>query len=242
MGILIKGMRMKKSLIIIPVVALALLIAFYALGAAVLGKVAKAGVQAFVPQMTGTPLVMDNISVSPISGAGSVEGFILGNPDGYKSDYSIAFGRAHLDIAPFSILGDRILIEKVHITAPKFNYERKLLSSNINEILKNVQAAAGRVEGEQPAEDPAKESTLKIEIKELIIEEGQVSLSMAGATVPLPLPRIVLRDIGTAEGGIPPDQMAFEVISVVLRQVLEAAAKSPGGAVQGIKNIFGGGE
>jgi hypothetical protein len=64
---------------------------------------------------------------------------------------------------------------------------------------------------------------------------------MAGSTVPLPLPKIVLRDIGTDEGGIAPDEMAFEIMSVVLNQVIQAAAKSPGSTIEGIKNIFGGG-
>lgn len=234
---------MKKSLIALVVVLPALLIAFYFFGGAVLGKVAKAGVEAFVPQMTQTTVVMDGLDVSPLTGSGTVRGFVLGNPEGYQSDYSIAFDRAHLDVAPFSILGDRILIEKVHVYAPKFNYETKLLKSNIKDILKNVQAAAGRAPdgAADPAPEPAAESALKIEIRELIIEEGQVSLSLAGATVPLPLPKIVLRDIGTDEGGIPPDEMAFEVMSVVLNQVLAAAAKSPGGTVDGIKKLFGGG-
>ena len=233
---------MKKPLIAVVVLVPALFIAFYLLGGMVLGKIAEAGVEAFVPQVTKTTVTMDSLQVSPLTGSGTVENFVLGNPEGYKSDYSISFGRAHLDVAPFSIIGDRILIEKVHVYAPKFNYEKKLLSSNINDILKNINAAAGRAPDAEPEPEPTEPSSLKVEIRELIIDEGQVSLTVAGATVPLPIPKIVLRDIGTDEGGIPPDQMAFEVMSVVLSQVIEAAAKSPGGAIEGIKGLFGGGD
>jgi hypothetical protein len=228
--------------IVIPVCALLV----YLVGGAILSKVASAGVEAFLPQMTGTPVRMDSLQVSPLTGSGTVSGFVLGNPEGYKSDYSIAFDEAHLDVAPFSILGDRILIERVRVRAPRFNYERKLLGSNIKEILDNIQAASGRVpdDAEIPpdAPVPVEKTPIRIEIRELIIEEGQVSLSAAGATVPLPLPRIVLRDLGTAKGGIPPGEMAFEVMTVVLRQVLEAVAKAPGSTLEGIRNIFGGKE
>jgi hypothetical protein len=235
---------MKKPLIALVIVIPVLLVAFYLFGGILLGKVAKAGVEAFMPQMTQTTVSMDSLDVSPLTGSGTVHGFVLGNPEGYKSDYSIAFERAHLDVAPFSILGDRILIEKVHVYAPKFNYENKLISSNIKDILKNIRAASGREpeSGEKTETEPQTASTLKVEIRELIIDEGQVEVSIAGATVPLPVPKIVLRDLGTAKGGVAPDEMAFEVMSVVMMQVLEAAAKSPGGAMEGIKNLFGGGK
>lgn len=238
---------MKKSLAGIVVILAVALVAVYFIGGMVISQVAVAGVQAFVPQVTKTEVSMGGLSISPLTGSGEIHDFILGNPEGYKSDHSIAFTRAHMDVAPFSVLGDRILIEKIHVYQPRFNFERKLLTSNIKEILNNIRAASGRTveEGENlppEVEDPG----IRIEIRELVIEEAQVSMSMAGATVPVPVPKMVLRDIGTSDGGIPPDEMAFEVMSVVLRQVVEAAAKAPGGAVQGtvdgIRNLFGGGE
>lgn len=237
----------KKSLSGIVVVLVIALVAVYFIGGMVISKVAVAGVEAFVPQVTKTDVSMGGLGVSPLTGSGEVNDFVLGNPEGFQSDHSIAFGRAHIDVAPFSVLGDRILIEKIHVYQPRFNYERKLLTSNINQILNNIKAASGRtVEEGENLPDEVKETSIRIEIKELIIEEAQVSMSMAGATVPVPVPKIVLRDLGTKDGGIPPDEMAFEVMSVVLRQVVEAAAKSPGGAVKGaadtIKNIFGGGD
>ena len=234
---------MKKSLIGILVILVLALIGLYLFGGMLISKVAVAGVSAFVPQVTKTPVAMGNLHVSPLTGSGTVNAFVLGNPEGYKSDFSISFGSAHIDVAPFSVLGDRILIEKIHVYQPKFNYERKVLTSNIKQILKNVQAASGRpVEGEEVPIKEAPETPVRIEIKELIIEEGQVSFSMAGTSVPAPLPKIVLRDLGTSSGGIPPDEMTFEVLSVVLRQVIEAAAKSPGSAIDGVKNLFGGGD
>ena len=238
---------MKKPLISVLVVAVLALIGLYVFGGMLISKVAVAGVQAFVPQITKTPVAMESLKVSPLTGSGTINGFQLGNPEGFKSDYSISFEGAHMDVAPFSILGDRILIQKIHITGPRFNYERKLLTSNIKEILKNVQAASGRpVEDAETKVEEAPPTSIRIEIKELIIEEGQVAMTVAGATVPVPLPKIVLRDIGTDEGGIPPDEMAFEVMSVVLNQVIASVAKAPGGAVSGavdgIKGLFGGGK
>lgn len=238
---------MKKRYLTLGGIVVLVVVALYLIGGMVISKVAVVGVEAFVPQVTKTSVNLDSLKVSPITGSGTLKGFVLGNPEGFNSDHSISFEMAHMNVAPFSILGDRILIEKIHVSGPKFNYERKLLTSNIKEILKNVQAAAGRPledeEGTEVTTEPIEEATeidIKIEIKELIIDEGQVSMSVAGATVPIPLPRIVLRDIGTDEGGIAPDEMAFEVMSVVLNQVLVAVAKSPGSAVEGIKNLFGG--
>jgi hypothetical protein len=242
----IHDLVMKKALIAIAVLVPVVFLGFFLVGGTILSKVATAGMQAFIPQVTGTPVSVGGLRLSPLTGSGTVSGFVLGNPEGFQSDHSIAFDEAHLDVAALSILGERILIEKVHVRAPRFNYERKLLSSNIREILKNVQAASGRVpeDGKPAPEDtgPDADSRIRIEIRELVIEEGQVSISAAGASVPLPLPRIVLRDLGTDKGGIPPEEMVFEVMSVVLRQVLESATKAPGTTVDGIRNLFGGGK
>jgi uncharacterized protein involved in outer membrane biogenesis len=226
---------MKKALIVLLSIIVVVVVGLYFVGGTIISKAAVAGVETFVPKMTKTSVEMESLHVSPLTGAGTIKGFSLGKPEGFKSGHSVAFDSVHLDVAPMSILGDRILIEKVHVYGPKFNYERKLTTSNIKEILANVQAAAG-ITGDEPVEEETGEP-IKIEIKELIIDEGEIAMTVAGATVPVPLPRIVLTNIGTDEGGITPNEMALEVMSVVFNQVLGSVAKAPGAAVEGVKNV-----
>jgi hypothetical protein len=237
---------MKKFLTLGLGLFVLLAIVLYFIGGSLLSKAAETGMETFVPKVTQTGLDIESLHLSPLTGSGTAKGFVLGNPEGFSSDFSIAFGSAHIDVDPMSVMGERILIEQIHIYQPKFNYERKLTTSNIKEILKNVQAASGHSEeGEEVPEtapEEVPESGIRIEIKELIIDEAQVSFSMAGAnTVPLPMPKIVLRDIGTKEGGIAPDEMAFEVMSVVLGQVLGAVAKAPVEVVGGVGGVLKGG-
>jgi len=232
---------MKKIGITLGLLVPIILIATYVFFGIALGKVVKAGTEAFVPQVTKTPVSVGTIKISALNGSGKVEKFVLGNPDDFKSDYSISFESAELDVAPFSVLGDRILIEKIHVHTPKFNYERKLLTSNIKQILNNVKAASGRPVDEEAEAAEVEEippSEIKIEIRQLIIEQGSLAVTVGGQTVEIPMPRMELNNLGTDEGGIPPDEMAFEIISTVFQQVLASAGNVGGGAVDKIKGLF----
>jgi hypothetical protein len=217
---------MKKLLIILgSLLALVLVGAFIA--SFFLGSIVTEGVNRFAPGITGTKVTLASASISPLSGSGTLNGLFVGNPEGWKSDKAFSFGRVHVSVAPTSLLGDHIVVKDVHIDGPEFVYETKIISSNIKDLLKNIEKNMGGA-AEKPAEQPTAKNgkPLKFEVKKFRLENAKVTLGVGPTAITLPMPPLVLTDLGTKEGGITPDQLATKVIANVLTNITKAVAES----------------
>jgi hypothetical protein len=221
-----------------------------------LGHIVTAGVNSFGPKITGTKVVLGSASISPLSGSGTLTNFVIGNPAGWSDNNVCALGKVHVNIAPFSILGEHIMINEVVIDAPEFHYETKLVASNVNDLLKNIEKNLGGAARDPSAAPATKDGKpIKFAVKKFTLTNGKVRLGVAGTGMTLPMPDITLTDLGTKEGGITPDQLVFAVMKSVTGSIVTATAKAAGDiaktggatAAEGvkqvggaIKNLFGG--
>jgi len=219
-----------------------------------LGSVVTAGVNNFAPQLTQTTVVLQSANISPLSGRGTLHGLVVGNPKGWSENNLCSLGKIHLDVAPFSLLGDHIIVNEIAIDAPEFNYETKIIASNVADLLKNIEAAMGG-KGTTPQATTKSGQPIKFEVKKFRMTNGKVRLGVGVAAMTLPMPPIELDDLGTKEGGITPDQLVFAVMKSVTGSVVSATAAaagqigSTGGAAtveglkktgEAIKGLFGG--
>lgn len=218
-----------------------------------LGHIVTAGVNSFAPKITQTKVTLDHSSISPLTGSGTLSGLVIGNPKGWSDGNICALGKIHVSVAPFSILGDHIIVNEVVIEAPEFNYETKIIASNVGDLLKNIEATVGGGKGAQPTTKDGK--PIKFEVKKFTLANGKVRLGAGGAGATLPMPSITLTDLGTKEGGITPDQLVLAVMRSVTGSIVSATAKAAidigktggAGAAEGvkktgdaIKGLFGG--
>lgn len=230
---------MKKILrilfFVIPVLAVVgLVLVYFFMGAAV-----RKGVEVFGPQLTQTEVRLDHVGISPFSGGGTIRGLWVGNPDGFRTEKAFYMGEVSVNLAPTSLLGDRILIKRIYISEPEFTYERRLTSSNINEILKNIEAATQR---EVTREEGKEVRAVKFEITEVIIENGKVGVGVGSNAVAVAMPRLELRDIGKSRGGITADEATLEIMKAVMASITRSVASSPSGAVDSLRRLIDRGE
>ncbi len=248
---------MNKTLKIVLISLLVLVVGGYVGAELFLGSIVKHGVNRFAPGITQTTVVLGGATISPLSGSGTLKGLVIGNPKGWSENNFCTLGKIHIDVAPMSLLGDRILVEAIEIEAPEFNYETKLIASNVNDLLKNIEQATG---GKAPADAKAPADggkPVKLEVKKFRLVNGKVRVGVGAAGLTLPLPPIELTDIGTAEGGVPPDRIAFAVMKRLTPEIIGATARAAGeigktggaAAAEGvkktgeaIKGLFGGGK
>ena len=245
---------MKKfATIAAGLIALAL-VAFFTLQF-FLGSIVTAGINNFAPTLTHTTVVLQSASNSPLSGSGTLSGLVVGNPKGLSDGNLCSLGKIHLSVAPFSLLGDHIVVNEISIEAPEFNYETKVVASNVNDLLKNIEATMGGGKGAAPTATTKSGKPIKFEVKKFSMQNGRVRLGGGGAGMSLPMPPITLTDLGTKEGGITPDQLVFAVMKNVTGSVVSATASAAGdigktgGAAaadglkktgEAIKGLFGG--
>lgn len=252
---------MKKLLII-----LGSLLALVVIGAIVasffLGTIVTKSVNTFAPKITGTKVTLDSASISPLTGSGTLKGLFVGNPEGWKSDKAFSFATVRVSVVPGSLLGDHIVVKDVLIDGPEFVYETKIVSSNIKDLLKNIEKNIGASEG-KPSEQPSSKEgkPLKFEVKNFRLQNAKVTLGVGPTAITMPMPPLVLTDLGTKEGGITPDQLAVKIMPNILANITKAVAESAlnvGGAAgaaatdsaagavkkagEGIKKLFGDGK
>lgn len=244
---------MKKLLLTSLVVVVALFIVAWVGSLLFLGSAVKAGVNAIGPRVTQTKVELQGASLS-LLGSGTLTGLSVGNPKGWSDQPAFSLGKIHFDVAPASLLTDTIVVNELVIEQPEFLYETHLVSSNIGDLQKNIEATVGASDKAQPAADKGAKPK-KFIVKHFKLQGGKVTVGVGPAALPLPLPPIEGKDLGVAEGGLTGGQLAFaltrQIAPTIVKATTGAAAKLGGtmGAAgadavkragEGLKGLFNG--
>jgi hypothetical protein len=214
---------MNKKLRLTLVIVVGLVVVVYIGLTFFLGSIVKAGVNSFGPKLTQTKVVLAGAHISPLTGSGNLSGLAVGNPKGWSDANAFYLGKIHLDVEPFSVLGDHIVINELIIDQPEFLYETKIISSNIKDLLKNIEEFTGQG-GEEPKSKSGK--PIKFVVKKFRLTNGTARLGVGPAAIPLPLPPIAMDNLGVEEDGITPDQLAGVVMKKVLGSIVQASAQA----------------
>lgn len=223
---------MKKLLKILAVLFLLGLIALVAVGFFI-GPIIKKTVNTVGPKITGTRVELDDAKVMLFTGGGELAGLFVGNPEGWTEEKAFYLGKIKASVRPGSLLGDVIEVNEVHIDAPEFVYERRLLGgSNIDALLAQIDKNTGggtQTPGAEPGE-PATPSSAekKFIVKSFKLEGAKVTLIGVGQGVTLTLPPLTFTDLGVKEGGLTADQIATVALRQVLARIGVAVADSLG--------------
>ncbi len=255
-------MTIRLRPLLIGVVGLFILVGIAALiSGSVLGTAVTSGVNTLGPKLTGTTVTLEKSFISVLNGQGSLTGLTIGNPDGWSDRDLAKLGKVHVDIAPMSLLGETLVIEEVVIEAPEFSYETKLVTSNVKELLKQVEqalGASGKDSGEAPPAEETAESTQRlINLQRFVLRDGKVTIGAGLSAVTVPLPDLELNDLGTPEKGLTGREIALAVTREITADIVVAATgalktmgtTSGASAADGVKKVgesikglFGGGD
>src|SRR5688572_25532751 len=133
---------MKKRLPLILLIGAGLVVVAALAAFMFLGTIVKAGVEKGGPYITKVPVNLGAAVISVFSGSGELKGFVMGNPEQFKSSNSVSVGSVALKLEPGSVLGKKVIIRSIRVEAPEITYEAALGGSNIGKILENIQAVA----------------------------------------------------------------------------------------------------
>jgi hypothetical protein len=187
--------------------------------------------------------VLEDATISPLSGIGTLTGLRVGNPAGWSQGDAFRLGKVHIHVEPFSLLKDRIVINELLVEQPEFFYETKIVASNIGDLLKAIEQAMGPGKADEPK--TANGRPIKLIVKKLVLKDGRATLGAIGQAAEVPLPPINMVDIGVKEGGVTPVQLAAEIMRHVTPTIVAASMKaltasggtSGAAAVEGVKQV-----
>ncbi len=243
-----KKRRWLKIVLALVAVAIVLVVVGVTMLYLSLGKVVKTGVETFGSQALQAPVTVTNITFSAFTGKAEIEGLVVGNPQGFKTDSAFKLGVTRVVVDPKSIMTDTIVIREILIEAPEVTYETDLKGSNITRLKENIEAFTGTgatEPGDEPAEEPADKPAeepnaedgkpgKKVVIESFKIADGQIRLSatvLGGAALPVPLPEVHLTDIGKDSGGTSIGEAVSEIFGSVTGTI--TGAVKAGGALIG---------
>ena len=183
-----------------------------------LDSIVKSGIEVVGSNLLGTAVTVDSVSLSPLSGQGSISGLRVENPEGFESQYAFELDSVLVSIDVNSVFTDAAEIESIVIMQPVITYETKIASDNIRTLLDNLD------EGDAPSSDPETEddSAQQIIIREFRMVGSQLNFVSALVSAPITLADIWIRDIG-AEGG---SASAANAVRVVLQELVASILNS----------------
>ena len=216
---------MKKVLIVVAVVIVLVVVALVLLFSNLNSLVAKA-IEKNGSEVTQTSISVSAVDISLREGRGTIKGLRVASPDGFKARDAFSLEDITVDIDIKSVREGPIVIDEVRIQAPVVNAEvTKTGASNIDELLKNVQAHTTGTTGED-AESSGQ--TKRIRIKQFVFEKGRIEIDASALGLEkrtITLPEIRLTDVGGTEGATP-DEIAKIILTAVAKRVTSEVAGS----------------
>jgi len=188
-------------------------------------------------QVQGTKFTEQTVTVAKVDmqlihGAGTINGLILNNPEGYSSVPLFALNEITLDINLTSLTkvadGEPIIIDAVVINNPEalveFNGQG---GSNIQQVLDAIEKNVPKSSSTESTEPVSTTDAPRIIVKKLVLAEValRVDLTKLGNTTHRKvLPEIYLTNIGGTEG-LPANELGGELIKRSLSAIWKSAKK-----------------
>ena len=107
-----------------------------------LDRIVKTGIESLGSEMTGTPVKLESVNISPISGEGTISGFTIANPEDFEGESMMRIGELSISLDVMSLLSDEILIHEIILIDPAFYVEQTVAGNNVLQILDNIDATA----------------------------------------------------------------------------------------------------
>ncbi|CAI8343582.1 MAG: Uncharacterised protein [Opitutia bacterium UBA7350] len=198
---------LKKILFSLLGLAIIIIAGLFFFGPYILNKGVTTAINTFGSTVTQTPVSVEAVDLSLTSGRGGIHGFVVGNPEGYKSENILEVQDIEVEVATSSLTSDTVVVNKLHIVSPKISYEKTLKGNNIKDLQKNIQAFTEKLLGEhtQDLNDEKEAKGVDQDDKKIIIEDfkivdGTIYAGLMGVGMEIPLPTISLENIGASDG------------------------------------------
>ncbi len=178
----------------------------------------------YASQATQTAVTVRSVSISPLSGTGSLRGLAIANPSGYSKESALSVEDIRIRISPASLLTGTVVVNEVLVASPWIRWEIRVGESNLGRLKRTLEGPpAPPAKGKKAAEGPGR----KVIVEHFILKDARVKVTSAvGGASEMTLPDLHLRDIGKKGGGATVKDVLSQVLSATFRAVMESGSGS----------------
>jgi len=193
-----------------------------------LDSIVKRAIERYGSQAVGTDVRVARVALQPAKGKGAISGLTVANPRGFSAQHIIALGGIGIRLSPRTVTANPVVIDDIHVTAPRIAYEmNKNGASNIDALKKNLGADSPEKSGREDRRS-ARGGETRLRIRRLVIEKAQVDVHVAALGQKprtITLKRLEMKNVGGAKGATP-DIVAKEIVTAILSEVSREAGKA----------------
>jgi hypothetical protein len=170
-------------------------------------------------ETTGTAVKVGGVQLSLTDGAGTITGLSIANPAGYSPASLFSMDSIGIDIDPATLAEDVIVIESIVIDGARVLAEQVGSSTNIQTLMDGMNAGSDDAGGS----DAANTTGPKLAVQQIQFTNGNLNLkSDVFGERTLTLPDFTLRNLGSTEQGLTPEELGTEIATELLGQVKDA--------------------
>lgn len=212
--------------VVITVVIIAAIVVFLAIKN--INELVKVAVETTGPQVTKTPVTLQEVNIELTQGRGQLSGLTVGNPSGFSSQHALQFGDIVLHIDTDTVTDPVLVIKEIKIAGTRLIAEQKdLVNSNLQELAKNIQSAGQSGSGSQTEisqNSGSDKDAPRFMVEKLTFSDASLQLiTQEWGEKTLNIPSINLTGIGDKEQGLTADQLAQALLDPIIEQAKKAA-------------------
>jgi hypothetical protein len=210
-----------KALKIIIGLVIVVVIAVVVIGLQNINGLVKAAIEEVGTDVIGTQVRLQSANIEITDGRGELNQLSIANPNGFSNTSAFELGKVVLQVDPSSITSDVIVIKEVFISGANLLAEQKgLTETNLQALLNNVTGAAGSssTDSNSTASTTESNSAVLFAVEKFTFSDSNLKVvTEKWGDFNLTLPAISLKNIGSKDKGLTPEQLTEAMIQPILK-------------------------
>jgi len=183
-----------------------------------LDSLARRAIEVAGSRALQTEVTVESVSLSPLSGKGSISAMVVANPAGFSAANAFELGEISVALNLRSLGSEQIEVESIIIDSPLITYENMGRSDNLSTLLGNIERQDNAGETE-----PGAAAAPELIIRDFRILNPRLDLITPVVSAPVVIEDIILTDIGTgANAGATVKQVSRLLLTRIRRAILES--------------------
>ena len=185
-----------------------------------LNSLTKESLKKYGSEVTKTALNIEQVELSLI-GNGKIIDIELKNPKDFSNTNLFEIKSLFLQINPFTLFKNTIVVENIEINKPIINFEFKNGTSNLEKILLNINKFQNNFNDN--GENRNNKSKKKLIIKNISVRDAtlKIKIPKINKNITLGMSPLLIKNIGLKQNGIYPEELAVTIANKLLQEYLK---------------------
>ena len=167
-----------------------------------------------------TQVRLKDVKVNLAEGSALLRGLTVANPPGYSSEPLLTLDTILVTIDTGSLTGPVYVIKGINIDGVHVLAEQKGTTTNIQTFMDGMEASEGSSEGGSTGAD---EPDIKLSIGQIDFSDATMELrSDQIESQSVELKTLQIRNVGTPQNGLTPDEAADEIADQMMDKIMDA--------------------